>query len=88
MIQAVIFTLVTFFATEKAICQARVMLKNSICGWSKPSNEQEIYTWDANNQALEYVKKICEAAFIEPNFIIKRANVDNAIATIDDNNIE
>jgi hypothetical protein len=86
MFKATIYILIPLLTTQVCLCQTKVQLKNNICGWSKPLSEQNIYTWDANNQALEYVKKICDAAFIDPNFIIKRANVDNAIATIDDNN--
>ena len=48
---------------------------------------KDIYYWDtASNQVLEYVKRICDAAFIEPNFKVLRANVDNAIAANDSNN--
>ena len=70
----------------KANSQTKVILKSNICAFNKQLDTPEIYTWDANNQALEYVKKICDVAFIVPNFVVRRANVDNAIATSDDNN--
>lgn len=69
-----------------AYSQEIVKLKTNVCAFSKPLNTKEINTWEAHNQTLEYVKKICDIAFIDPNFKVMRANVDIAIATVDDNN--
>src|SRR5205085_1311589 len=59
-----------------------------LCGWNEQSTRSEIYEWETapDNKVREYVDQICKLAVIEPNFIIKRANVDNALATIDDDN--
>jgi hypothetical protein len=81
-------TLISFFILFK-IClfaQVKVVLNQKGCGFSQDSVSQEFYTWDASNEAREYVKKICDATGITANFSIKRAPVANAFATIDNEN--
>lgn len=72
--------------SSTATSQRKVKLKYTVCAFNKPLETDEIYEWDANNQILEYVNKICNAAYIVPNFRVLRASVDNSIATIDSNN--
>lgn len=86
MMKLIFIAVTAVLSITDSFSQTKVILKSNVCAFNKALNTTEIYTWDPNNQALEYVKLICEKAFINPNFIVKRANVDNAIATIDDNN--
>jgi len=81
----IVLTLITGFYSDAA-SQRKVRLQYTVCAFNKPLETDEIYEWDATNQVLEYVNKICSAAYIVPNFKVIRASVDNAIATIDSNN--
>ncbi|BAU53263.1 hypothetical protein [Mucilaginibacter gotjawali] len=61
---------------------------NRSCGFSKQDTTSEGYAWDADNQALEYVKRICDVSGISKNFTIQRSSLTaTACAVIDaDNN--
>jgi hypothetical protein len=70
----------------QGVAQQRTSLPKRACGFNNMILPSEVYTWDPESQALEYIKAICKVTGINENFIVRRASVDNAIATIDQDN--
>ncbi|MFB9844012.1 M48 family metalloprotease [Mucilaginibacter ginsenosidivorans] len=69
-----------------AFAQHKISIKRS-CGFSKEDPPAEGYAWGADNQALEYIKRICQVSGISKNFTVERSSATaTACALIDFNN--
>jgi len=82
--------LAVLFIASAGFAQERRLLNQNVhaCGWNKAPDVNEIYEWetDPDDMARQYIQRICEEAGIEPNFIIRRANVPSALSTLDEDN--
>jgi hypothetical protein len=76
--------LMLLFSTA-VLAQRKVVLSGDYCGFSTESKYQEFYVYDPDDEIRALVKKICDLVSVQPNFIIKRGPVDNAIALVDSN---
>jgi len=65
-----------------AKAQEHIRLIHS-CSYGGQENASEYYTFASSTEADRIVKEICNAMGLEKNFVIKSANVRNAVATMD-----
>ena len=76
--RAVVFHFILLFAIHVS-AQERLRIRHG-CQWDSPVSKNEIYTFEPTDEALKIVELIMSTTGLKSNFIIKAANVANAIA--------
>jgi hypothetical protein len=72
------------FLVTCTTAQQRIILKYKGCSFSDDAIPSSINISNASDEALRYVRKICEVAVINNNFLVEEGDVPNALATTDD----
>ncbi len=74
-----ILLLFAFLAGFSALAQQRMSIPTS-CAFDTDGKNLSPYTFDSDPQALQIVTEICQAIGIKQKFLLKSADVKNALA--------